>query len=146
MIEGWQEDRLGATTYEELYASLRANDVNVRFRRLYGKNDLFNVIDSGNIAIVLFETGDIPWMEGHPLSTTFGRYYTYTQGHYIVIKGYSKDQRYVIAHDPIPSDWGSNSLRYADGISMVGRNRYYPTEDLVQSMRKKRSQFLEIWE
>ncbi len=142
---GWQDDRLGATTLEELYESLRRNDVNVRFRRLYTKQDLFNVIDNGNIAIVLFETGDIPWVEGRPLQNPIGRYYTYSLGHYIVIKGYSTDKKYFIVYDPIPSDWGSNSLRYPDGISMIGRNRYYPADTLLASIRKKRSDFLEIW-
>jgi len=142
---GWQEDRLGATTFEELYSSLRRNGINVRYRRLYSREDLINVIDNGNIAIVLFETGDIPWVQGRPVQNPVGRYYTYTQGHYIVIKGYSADKRYFIVYDPIPSDWGSNSVRYPDGISMIGRNRYYPADDLLKSIWKKRSDFLEIW-
>lgn len=142
---GWHEERLGATTLEELSGALQKNDVNVRFQSLYSKEDLTSVIDNGNIAIVLFETGDIPWVDGHPLQSVFGRYYTYTQGHYVIIKGYSADRKYFIVYDPIPSDWGSNSLRYADGISMMGRNRYYPADTLLRSIRNKRSQFLEIW-
>ena len=143
---GWHEERLGATTLEELHLSLMKNDVNVRFRRLYSAQNLFQVIDSGNIAIVLLETGEIPRIQSRPLDTPFGRYYEYSQGHYVVVKGYTKDKRYVIVHDPIPSDWGSNSMRYSDGISMIGRNRFYAVDDFLKAIRKKRSDFLEIWQ
>ncbi len=141
---GWHSQRLGATTLEELYRSLRKNGVQVGFKRLNSKENLFQAIDNGNIAIVLFSTGDIPAVNGTPDDDLFGRYYTYTQGHYVVIKGYTKDKNHFIVYDPIPSDWGSNSLRHEDGISMIGRNRYYPADDLYRSIRSKRIEYLEI--
>ncbi len=54
---------------------------------------------------------------------------------YVVVKGYSKDGRYLIVYDPVPSDWSSNSMRYADGISMIGRNRYYDAGEVVRALR-----------
>jgi hypothetical protein len=52
-----------------------------------------------------------------------------------VLKGYSADHKYFIIHDPIPSDWSANSFRQADGISMSGRNRYYPVDDVMRALR-----------
>ncbi len=141
---GWHPERLGATTLEELYRSLRQNRVQVSFKRLTSKENLFQAIDNGNIAIVLFSTGDIPAVEGTPDDNLFGRYYTYTQGHYVVIKGYTKDKNHFIVYDPIPSDWGSNSMRHDDGISMIGRNRYYPADQLYRSIQSKRIEYLEV--
>jgi hypothetical protein len=66
----------------------------------------------------------------------FGRYYYDAVGHYLVIKGYSTDKQYFVVYDAIPSDWGSNSFRYADGISMIGRNRYYEAKELFDSLRR----------
>jgi hypothetical protein len=53
-----------------------------------------------------------------------------------VVKGYSLNGEYFIIHDPIPSDWGANRFRYQDEISMVGRNRYYSSAELLKSLRR----------
>jgi len=34
-------------------------------------------------------------------------------------------------------DWESNSMRYADEISMIGKNRYYPSGELFEALRTK---------
>ena len=107
-------------------------------------DDIVEVIGRGGLAIVLLETGKVTQVENDPLMNLFGRYYSYTDGHYIVVKGYSKDKDYFIVYDPIPSDWSSNSLRYSDGISMMGRNRYYKTEDLFNAIKARRSDFIEV--
>ena len=72
----------------------------------------------------------------------FGQYYIDSGGHYLMIKGYSLDKRYFVVYDPIPSDWVANSKRYADGMSMYGRNRYYDVDELFTSLRAP--QVLEI--
>jgi len=57
-------------------------------------------------------------------------------GHYVLVKGYSLDRKWLVVYDPIPSDWSANSVRYADGISMIGRNRYYAAAQLFATIRR----------
>lgn len=141
---GWDENIGGATTLEELYKALYDFGVPVGKKPLNDVDDIFEVIARGSLAIVLLETGKVTEVESDPLMDFFGRYYSYTEGHYIVVKGYSKDKDYFIVYDPIPSDWSSNSLRYSDGISMMGRNRYYKAEDLYNAIKARRSNFIEV--
>jgi len=54
----------------------------------------------------------------------------------VVVKGYSLNGDYFVIHDPIPSDWGANSFRYADEISMMGRNRYFLASEVLRSLRR----------
>ena len=32
-------------------------------------------------------------------------------------------------------DWESNSMRYGDDVSMIGKNRYYPAEQLFSALK-----------
>jgi LysM repeat protein len=129
---GWRGN--GSTSYEELTQVLVNNGIRNRALAVRKAEDLFQVIDRGNIAIILINTGGIRRSAGG-MADLFGRYYTDVVGHYVVLKGYSADHKYLILHDPIPSDWSSNSFRFADGISMSGRNRYYAVDDVMHSLR-----------
>jgi LysM repeat protein len=131
---GWTEN--GATSYEDLRKALTGHKVSSRIVPIYSTQDFFDIIDRGNIAIVLYNSGG-PKYTKDPASSFFGRYYFDAVGHYLVIKGYSKDKQYVVTYDPIPSDWSSNSFRYADGISMIGRNRYYGAKEIFSSLRRR---------
>jgi hypothetical protein len=42
----------------------------------------------------------------------------------------------LVSYDPIPNDWTVNSFRYADELSMVGRNRYYGSGEILRSLRR----------
>jgi hypothetical protein len=128
---GWRGD--GSTSFEELLRVIQSQGVNATIKPLRTVQHIKDVINSGSIAIVLFT------IEGVRLGNTadlFGRYYNDTGGHYIVIKGYSLNGDYFVVHDPIPSDWGSNSFRYGDEISMAGRNRYFSSAELMRSLRR----------
>jgi hypothetical protein len=94
------------------------------------------VIDSGNIAIILFHTDGVRMSRQNPATDLFGKYYDDSVGHYAVIKGYSLNGEYFVIHDPIPSDWGMNNFRYADEISMMGRNRYFSAAEVLRSLRR----------
>jgi PKD repeat protein/LysM repeat protein len=128
---GWSGN--GSTGYEDLKRELARYNVEASLVPLRSPEDVFDVIDRGNIAILLFHTGGLRRSRANPTADLFGGYYTESVGHYVIVKGYSKDKRYFIVYDPIPSDWGSNSLRYADGISMIGRNRYYSAAEIFGS-------------
>ncbi|MDR2719151.1 MAG: C39 family peptidase, partial [Treponema sp.] len=88
------------------------------------------------IAIILFLTDGVRTTRRDPESDLFGKYYNDSVGHYVVVKGYSMNGEYLVIHDPIPSDWNSNSFRYADEISMMGRNRYFNTNEILRSLRR----------
>jgi hypothetical protein len=131
---GWQGE--GGTSFEELLGVIRAEGVAASVQPLRSAQSVKDVIDAGSIAIVLFRTDGVKTSRSDPASDLFGKYYNDTVGHYIVIKGYSLNGEYFVIHDPIPSDWGTNSFRYADEVSMIGRNRYYPAPELLRALRR----------
>jgi hypothetical protein len=130
---GWKY-RDGSTSFNDLFRALRRHKINSKFVEINSITDLFKKIDEQKLVAILFQTGRISWTN-NPLSTMFGRHYKDSYGHYILIKGYSLDKKYFIVYDPTPSDWSSNSKRYGDGMSMIGRNRYYPTNELYAALK-----------
>ncbi|MGA2379906.1 MAG: hypothetical protein ABSG85_11425, partial [Spirochaetia bacterium] len=70
-----------------------------------------------------------------PVTDLVGRYYDDDEGHYVLVKGYTLDRGYFVVYDPYPVDWESNSLRYGDDVSMIGKNRYYPAEQLFSALK-----------
>ncbi|MDR3139712.1 MAG: LysM peptidoglycan-binding domain-containing protein [Treponema sp.] len=131
---GWQGN--GGTSFEELIRVIRAEGVPASIRPLRTVDHIKDVIDGGDIAIALFRTEGVKTSRTDPAQNLFGKYYNDTVGHYIVIKGYSLNGEYFVIHDPIPSDWGTNSFRYGDEVSMIGRNRYYSSAELLKSLRR----------
>jgi LysM repeat protein len=131
---GWQGD--GGTSFEELLTVIKKEGVNASIEPLRSVQHIRDVVDSGSVAIVLFRTDGVKISRQDPASNLFDRYYNDSVGHYIVIKGYSLNGEYFIINDPIPSDWGTNSFRYQDEISMAGRNRYYSSAELLASLRR----------
>ncbi|MDR2941064.1 MAG: LysM peptidoglycan-binding domain-containing protein [Treponema sp.] len=131
---GWQGN--GGTGFEDLLKVINNQGVSASLQPLKTTDDLKNVIDSGAIAIVLFLTDGVKTSRHDPKFDLFGKYYNDSVGHYVVVKGYSMNGEYLVIHDPIPSDWSSNSFRYADEISMMGRNRYFNTNELLRSLRR----------
>jgi LysM repeat protein len=131
---GWQGD--GGTSFEELIRAIKNQGVSAEMQPLKTMQDIKNVIDSGSIAIILFHTDGVKTARHDPKLDLFGKYYNDSVGHYVVLKGYSMNGEHVVIHDPIPSDWGSNSFRYGDEISMMGRNRYFNTNEVLRSLRR----------
>ncbi|MDR0878416.1 MAG: PKD domain-containing protein, partial [Treponema sp.] len=120
---GWQGD--GGTSLEELLKVIKVEGVSASIQPFRSVQHIKDVIDSGGIAVVLFHTAGVQSTRMDPAADLFGKYYNDSVGHYIVIKGYSLNGEYFVIYDPIPSDWGANSFRYSDDVSMIGRNRYY---------------------
>jgi hypothetical protein len=131
---GWQGD--GSTSFDELIRVMKNQGVNASLKPLRVAQDIKEVIDSGSIAIILFLTSGVRMSRQNPAIDPFGRYYNDSVGHYVVIKGYSLNGEYFVVNDPIPSDWSGNSFRYADEISMMGRNRYFPADEVLRSLRR----------
>jgi hypothetical protein len=131
---GWQGD--GGTSFEELVRIIKTQDIPAFISPIRSVQNVKDVIDGGNIAIILFHTDGVRTSRNDPSVDLFGKYYNDSVGHYIVIKGYSLNGEYLVTHDPIPSDWGVNSFRYGDELSMIGRNRYYASDELLRSLRR----------
>jgi len=131
---GWQGD--GGTSFDDLVRVIRSQGVQASIQPLRTVQNIRDVIDSGGIAIILFHTDGVKTTVGDPASNLFGKYYNDSVGHYVVIKGYSLSGEYFVIHDPIPSDWGANSFRYGDELSMMGRNRYFAAAEVLRSLRR----------
>ena len=131
---GWQGE--GGTSFEELLKVIKAQGIPASVAPVRGVQSVKDVIDSGGVAVVLFHTDGVKTTQGDPAQDLFGKYYNDSVGHYIVIKGYSLNGEYFVIYDPIPSDWGSNSFRYGDDLSMIGRNRYYSSAELLHALRR----------
>jgi hypothetical protein len=132
---GWRGE--GETSFEELLAVMKEQGVPAAISPIRGAGSVREVIDAGGIAVVLFRTDGVRTAKGDPARNLFGKYYNDSVGHYVVIKGYSLDGEYFVIYDPIPSDWSVNSFRYGDDLSMIGRNRYYSTAELLGSLRRQ---------
>jgi len=133
----------GAVNFEHMVKPLRRRGIQFLLRSVSSERDIMNAIDRGNIAIALIHTSQIEKTKGNRSENFVGRYYSDSVGHYVIIKGYTLDKRYFIVYDPIPSDWSSNRTRYADGVSMLGKNRYYPVKQVMRALR--RGQMFEIY-
>ena len=131
---GWQGE--GGTSFDELLRVIKSHGIPAAIQPLKTVQNLKDVIDSGAIAIILFHTDGVKSTRQNPATDLFGKYYNDSVGHYVVVKGYSLNGEYLVIHDPIPSDWGANSFRYADEISMIGRNRYYLASEMIRSLRR----------
>jgi hypothetical protein len=127
----------GATSFDDLRESLERHRVAYRTSVLSGPQDLVNVLAHGHLALVLIQSGGIAKVSGDPSRNLVGRYYDDDLGHYVLVKGYSLDQGYFVVYDPYPVDWESNSLRYSDAISPIGKNRYYPAGQLFGALKTK---------
>jgi len=131
---GWQGN--GGTSFDELLRVIKNQSVDASIQPLSTAQQVRDVIDSGAIAIILFHTDGVKMARQNPETDLFGKYYNDSVGHYVIVKGYSLNGEYFVIHDPIPSDWSANSFRYADEISMMGRNRYFSASEVLRSLRR----------
>jgi LysM repeat protein len=130
---GWTGD--GGIGFEDMIRVLKSRGVKAELKPAWSPDDVRKIIDQGQIAILLYNTMSVRRASGDPTQNLFGTYYKDNVGHYVLIKGYSLDRKWFVVYDPIPSDWSSNSVRYSDGISMIGRNRYYAATELFATIR-----------
>jgi hypothetical protein len=132
----------GSTSYADLMSQMAEYHTSSRLVRVSRPQDIMDIIDRGNIVILLYNTKGVRPSKGPAGEDLLGTYYIDDVGHYLVIKGYSRNQNYFVVYDAIPSDWSTNSFRYSDGISMIGRNRYYSAAEVFKSM--SRSDVIEV--
>lgn len=136
---GWEGD--GAVSMTQLQTVLESYNVRTRMFEMSSPDEIFKILDKGHLLAISYNMAGVAPVE-NPKANLLGQYYADHGGHYLALKGYSLDRKYVIVYDPIPSDWAYNSGRYGDGESMFGRNRYYPVDQLWEALRSR--QALEI--
>ncbi|MGA2974059.1 MAG: hypothetical protein ABSF77_01990 [Spirochaetia bacterium] len=127
----------GSVSFDHLRGSLDRHDVATASPQLATPRDLMSIVDRGHVAFVLIQSGDIERTQDDPSTDLVGRYYDDDEGHYILVKGYTLDQRYYVVYDPYPVDWESNSLRYADDATMIGKNRFYAVQQLFDALKTR---------
>ena len=125
----------GATSLENLRVAMGRHGISAHVTRVRTPSDLVAALERGHIALLLVRSDNIDMVSGDPTENLVGRYYAYGGGHYILVKGYSLDRDYFVVFDPYPSDWEANSLRYADGETMIGENRYYPAVQIIAALK-----------
>ncbi|WP_459130029.1 cysteine peptidase family C39 domain-containing protein [Guggenheimella bovis] len=106
---------------------LRGRDVPTHVKEYKEPNDLTEVIDNGNIAIICIDT---TYLTFNSKSNKFGRFYDFQGGHFIIVKGYRviEDELYFETYDPM--SWGK---KRSDG-TYVGENRYYKARELSNAI------------
>jgi len=125
----------GAVDYNNLQEQLKNHGVESQIRKIECLDDITKVIDECGIIIVSFNCGVVTPTKGDKKTNYFGRYYPDETGHYILIKGYTLDRKYFIVYDPIPGEWEKNEIRYLDGVSMIGRNRFFSITEVMPSIK-----------
>ena len=136
---GWRGN--GAVGLAELQRFIGSRGVASDIVTVTEPRDIMDMIDRDHLVGVIYDMAGLAEV-ADPQDDLFGQYYTDFGGHYLAIKGYTVDRRYFVVYDPIPSDWSGNRVRYADGTSMLGRNRYYPVDEFFAAFRTR--QVLEV--
>ncbi len=77
---GWPYDD-GATSFDDLRASLRRHKVVTATPELASPRELMSIVDRGHIALVLIQSGAIEKVHGDPSVDLMGRYYDDDEGH-----------------------------------------------------------------
>lgn len=88
--------------------------------------DIQACLKRGHIVILCAE---MKWI-GFNRQPFYGRFYSYDSGHFFVVKGISNDGRYFAAYDP--NAWSGD---YDEQGVMLGRNRYYPSSEVMDAIR-----------
>jgi len=125
----------GAIGFNHMLNIFRKYQVDVRLQTIRSAAEIRRIVDRGDLAIILIHSGGIKQAKGNIRRRIYDRYYSDSVGHYVIVKGYSLDNEYFVVYDPIPGDWSTNSTRYTDGVSMIGKNRYYESDQVFSALK-----------
>ena len=77
-------------------------------------------------------------------SNRYNRFYSYTSGHILVVKGISDDNNWVIVYDP--NVWNGNGVYWYWDSTPKGKNRYYSYANFASAFANNGNQAIEILE
>ncbi|MCL4459122.1 MAG: C39 family peptidase [Chloroflexi bacterium] len=110
----------------------------IRYKGLDTIHDVLESVRRGHIVIVGMVMGDISEGPDYLVAYSdpgqrYDRYYSYSGGHAIVVKGVSADGQWLTVYDP--NVWDGNGIYwYSDGTPK-GKDRYYRTAEVATAMR-----------
>lgn len=109
---------------------LRNNNLNISTNYISGENNLINIIDNGNIAILCVNVDKISYEKSS--SSRIGRFYNNVTGHFLVLTGYVKigDDIYFEVYDS--NTWGR---KVNNKDIPLGKGRYLKSEELLKAMK-----------
>lgn len=113
---------------KEINGALKKYKIDFAEVTIEDQNTLIEIIDSGSIAILNNNMGRIPF--NADLAKRTQRFYTYSGGHYFILKGYAIVDGNLFFEVYDPNNWG---MAYGDGQPM-GQNRYYTADKLLPSV------------
>ncbi len=138
---GFNESILGATGLTELVNNAKKHEIDAKRIPQASLDQIDQYIRSDHILGVVYKTEGVTY-NPNGKKDLVGRHFPDVVGHYTIIKGISQDKKYLIVNDPIPSNWYNNNFRHADGLSMLGQNRYYPASEFMKAIKAGRDMIL----
>ncbi len=113
----------------DIAAALDAWSVPYRIRPASAET-LREALDAGSILLVCLNMGYIT-RAANPKATHFDRFYAYDSGHFLIVKGHFDGFQWLIVHDP--NNWQDDYYDDAHELPL-GKNRYYSSAEVLQSM------------
>jgi len=90
---------------------------------------LREALDAGSVLLFCLNMGYITRADD-PQATHFNRFYAFDSGHFLIVKGHFDNAQWLIVHDP--NNWQNDYYDEAHK-EPFGKNRYYNTEEVLQS-------------
>jgi len=119
----------------------------VPYQNINGMSALREAVNTrGHIVLVPVVMGaispgaDYEVWNSNPSQNT-GRYYSYSGGHWLVVKGFTADGAWVRVYDP--NVWESGKYRYADG-TLKGKNRLYAASEFATAFQQNSNWAIEV--
>lgn len=120
---------LGGPWYDEdIQATLQRFDIPYKRYAISDSKQLVDLIKQDQILIVINQMGSIPTGQQ---GTRTNRFYTFTGGHILLIKGFAQVDATLYFQVYDPNNWG---MTYEDGQPM-GKDRYYEASALLRSVQ-----------
>ncbi len=123
---------------------------NVNHTIIYGMDAVRDAVNNrGHIVIAPVVMSYIPpgtdyLVANSDPSNHYQRYYSYTSGHFVVVKGFSSDNNWSISYDP--NVWNGNGIYWYSNSTAKGKERYYTYSNLSQALANNGNAAIEILE
>lgn len=107
------------------------NDYKVPYEIQYDftVEEMVSQLHQGRILLICNKMDYIPYNPDD--SQRLNRFYTYNDGHFLIVKGYLKTEKGTFFEVYDPNSWGEV---YGEG-TLMGKDRYYESEALLNSIK-----------
>ncbi|MFH1098041.1 MAG: PEGA domain-containing protein [Candidatus Desantisbacteria bacterium] len=142
-IIGYGSGGSGNTTVGDLKKALANDKWKVKYQIVNGLKGVKDAIANGHIVICPLNMGSISYRDtSNDPKENKGRYYEYSGGHFVVVKGISNDGKWIIVYDP--NVWGEypNEKYWYSNKNPKGKDRYYDATEFSNAL--KTSSIIEI--